>query len=62
MRLMSGQGRMNEIICRCRKVAVSPPTHIGRDGYVRQKIHDFIAILNSVGHPDIFITMTCNPY
>ncbi len=28
---------------------------------MRQKIHDIIAISNSVGHPDIFITI-CNPY
>ena len=29
---------------------------------MRQKIHDVIAISNSVGRPDILITMTCNPY
>ena len=25
-------------------------------------MHDIIAISNKVGHPDIFLTMTCNPY
>ena len=39
-----------------------PSTHIGSDRYMRQKIHDIIAISNTLGHPDIFITMTCNPY
>ncbi len=29
---------------------------------MRQKMHDIIAISNSLGHPDVFITMTCNPY
>ncbi len=27
-----------------------------------QKMHDSIAISNSLGHPDVFITMTCNSY
>ena len=29
---------------------------------MRQKMHDIIATSNSLGHPDIFITMTCNPH
>ena len=29
---------------------------------MREKMHDFIAIFNSVGHANIFIAMTCNPY
>ena len=44
------------------RLVVLPSTHIGSDRYKRQKMHDVIAISNSVGHPDIFITMTCNPY
>ena len=24
-------------------------------------MHDIIAISNQIGHPDIFLTMTCNP-
>lgn len=28
---------------------------------MRQKMHDCIAISTQVGHPDIFLTMTCNP-
>ncbi len=44
------------------RLVVLPSTHIGSDRYMRQKMHDIIAISNSVGHPDIFITMTCNPY
>ena len=29
---------------------------------MRQKVNDIIAISNAIGHPDIFITMTCNSY
>ncbi len=29
---------------------------------MQQKIHDVIAITNSLGHPDVFITVNCNPY
>ena len=36
--------------------------HIGSDRYMRWRIHDLIAISNSLGHSDIFITMTCDPY
>ncbi|CDF41121.1 unnamed protein product [Chondrus crispus] len=28
---------------------------------MRQQMHDIIAISNQIGHPDIFLTMTCNP-
>ncbi len=28
---------------------------------MRQKMHDIIATSNKLGHPDIFLTMTCNP-
>ncbi len=28
---------------------------------MRQKMHDIIATSNKKGHPDIFLTMTCNP-
>ena len=30
-----------------------PSNHFGGDRYVRQKMHDIIAISNSIGHPDI---------
>ncbi len=28
---------------------------------MRQKMHEIIATSNKMGHPDIFLTMTCNP-
>ncbi len=40
---------------------VLPSTHMGSDRYMRQKMHDIIAISNSIGHPDVFLTMNCNP-
>ena len=40
---------------------ILPSTYVGSERYKRQKIHDIIAISNSIGHPDEFLTMTCNP-
>ena len=36
-------------------------THVGSERYMREKMHDIIAISNSIGHPDVFLTMTYNP-
>ena len=44
------------------RLVVLLSTHIGNDRYMRQKIHDIIAISNNIGHRDVFITMTCNPH
>ncbi len=44
------------------KLVVLPSTHIRSERYMRQKIYDIISIPNSIGHPDVRITMTCNPY
>ena len=35
---------------------------MGIDRYMQHKIFDSIAISNSAAHPDILITITCNPY
>lgn len=43
------------------RLVVLPSTHIGSERYMRQKMQDIIAISNSIGHLDIFLTMTCNP-
>ncbi len=44
------------------KLFVLPSTHIGNDRYMRQKMHGIIPISNCIWHPDVFITMMCNPY
>ena len=44
------------------RLVVLPATYIGGDRYMRMKMHDIISISNSLGHPDVFLTMTCNPY
>lgn len=44
------------------RLMVLPATYIGGDRYIRLKMHDIIAIANSIGHTDVFLTMTCNPY
>ena len=51
----SGTGQIGRLV-------VLPATYIGSDRYMRMKMHDIISISNSLGHPDVFLTMTCNPY
>ena len=43
------------------RLVVLPATYLGGDRYMRMKMHDIIAISNTIGHPDVFLTMTCNP-
>ncbi len=43
------------------RLVVLPSTFICVERYMRQKMHDNIATSNKIGHPDIFLTMTCNP-
>jgi len=43
------------------RLFVLPSTHVGGDRYMRQNLQDIIAMSNTFGHPDIFLTMTCNP-
>ncbi len=40
---------------------VLPTTHVGSERYMRQKMLNIIEISNSIGHPDVFLTMTFNP-
>ena len=47
---------------RAGSLLILPSTFVGGDRYMRQKMHDIIATSNSLGHPDMFITMTCNPH
>lgn len=43
------------------KVTVLPPSHIGSEKNMRQKMHDINAVSNTVVFPEIFLTMTWNP-
>ena len=43
------------------RLVVRPASYIGGDRYMPLKMHDIISISNSIGHPDVFLTMTCNP-
>ncbi len=42
-------------------LVVLSSTYIRGERYMLQKMHDIIATSNKMGHPDIFLTMTCNP-
>ncbi len=46
---------------RAGRLVILPSTYVGGERYMRQKMHDIIATSNKLGHPDIFLTMTCNP-
>lgn len=41
------------------RMFILPSTYVGGDRDMCQSMHNIIAILNKVGHPDIFLTMTC---
>ncbi|CDF39898.1 ATP dependant DNA helicase PIF1 [Chondrus crispus] len=57
----SGRAEDEAEAVRAGRLFILPSTHIGCDSYMRQQIHGIIAISNQIGHPDIFLTMTCNP-
>lgn len=43
------------------RLFIFPSTHGGGERYMRQLIHDIIAICNKIGYPDFFVTITGNP-
>ncbi|CDF35745.1 ATP dependant DNA Helicase Pif1 [Chondrus crispus] len=57
----SGRAEDEADAVRAGRLFILPSTHIGCDRYMRQQMHDIIAISNQIGHADIFLTMTCNP-
>ncbi|CDF38180.1 ATP dependant DNA helicase PIF1 [Chondrus crispus] len=57
----SGRAEDEADAVRAGRLFILPSTHIGCDSYMRQQMHGIIAISNQIGHPDIFLTMTCNP-
>ncbi|CDF39890.1 ATP dependant DNA helicase [Chondrus crispus] len=57
----SGRAEDETDAVRAGRLFILPSTHIGCDRYMRQHMHGIIAISNQIGHPDIFLTMTCNP-
>ncbi|CDF39089.1 ATP dependant DNA helicase [Chondrus crispus] len=56
----SGRAEDEADAVRAGRLFILPSTYIGGDRYMRQQMHDIIAISNQIGHPDIFLTMTCN--
>ena len=48
-------------LVRTGRLCILPSTYIGGDRYMNQNMNDAIAMSTKFGHPDIFITMTCNP-
>ncbi|XP_074337658.1 uncharacterized protein LOC141674853 [Apium graveolens] len=40
---------------------ILPANFLGSKRYMQQNFQDALAVCHSVGHPNIFLTMTCNP-
>ena len=53
----AGSGEIGDI----RNLVLLPSTHIESKRYMGQKMPDIIAISNSIGQPDVFLTMAFNP-
>ncbi|XP_074323560.1 uncharacterized protein LOC141660472 [Apium graveolens] len=43
------------------KCVILPARFVGSKRYMQQNFQDALAVCRHVGHPDIFLTMTCNP-
>ncbi|XP_074373685.1 uncharacterized protein LOC141714035 [Apium graveolens] len=43
------------------KSVILPARFVGSKRYMQQNFQDALAVCRYVGHPDIFLTMTCNP-
>ena len=57
----SGSAEDEADAVRAGRLFILPSTYIGGDRYMTHQMHDTIAMSNQIGHPDIFLTMTCNP-
>ena len=42
------------------KKVILPATHTGSQRYMNQYFKDSLAICRTIGHPSLFLTMTCN--
>lgn len=43
------------------KGVILPAGFVGSKRYMQQNFQDALAVCRYIGHPDIFLTMTCNP-
>ncbi|KAK1381124.1 hypothetical protein POM88_027868 [Heracleum sosnowskyi] len=41
---------------------ILPSTFVGSARYMQQNFQDSLAVCRKIGYPDLFLTMTCNPY
>ncbi|XP_074352042.1 uncharacterized protein LOC141691202 [Apium graveolens] len=47
-------------LCNKGKNVILPATHTGSQRYMNQYFKDSLAICRTIGHPSLFLTMTCN--
>ena len=41
---------------------ILPSSFVGFARYMQQNFQDSLAVCRKIGYPDLFLTMTCNPY
>lgn len=41
---------------------ILPSTFVGSVRYMQHNFQDSLAVCRKIGYPDLFLTMTCNPY
>ena len=46
---------------RAGRLFILPSIFVGGDRYMRNALHDMLALTTQLGHPDLFVTITCNP-
>ncbi|CDY47315.1 BnaAnng08890D [Brassica napus] len=51
----------NQDSTKCGKRIVLPSTYVGGARYMREKYMDAMAVCQTFGYPELFITFTCNP-
>jgi len=47
--------------CNVGRITILPLTFTGGPSYMHERQQDTMAYVRKYGHPDLFITMTCNP-
>ncbi len=61
-KLGDGQGDFDDVeAVPSGRLVVLPATYVRSERYLRQKRQDAMSIAVELGHPDIFLTFTCNP-
>lgn len=59
--LLGGVSRTEDELNLVRRLFIQPSLFVGSDWYMLQEMYDTIGVSNKIRHPDIFLTVMCNP-